>query len=355
MRIAVTGATGSVGTAVLRRLVGSHEVIGIVRRPPAAHGVYGPVRWHGLDLAESTARAQLREIVAGCDAVVHLAWAFQPTRRTTYLARVGVGGTSAVLEAAHEAAVGHLVHMSSSATYAGGRYGERVDESWFTTGIPSCAYSRNKAAAEARLDEYEREYGAAGLPIARLRPGAIVQRNAASELMRYALPAYVPRQAISCLPFLPVDRQLCLPLVHADDVADAVLAVLQRRATGAFNLAAEPPLRRDDVAETLGALALHVPAEVIGTLAELTWRLRLQPVDRGWVDMAFSVPLLDCSRAHDELGWRPTWSAVEAFADTVAGTRRESYAPSPPLRRRSVVNQLYRDLVSSGLTTRRLP
>jgi UDP-glucose 4-epimerase len=56
-----------------------------VTAAPAAHGVYGPVHWHGLDLAESTARERLREIFAGCDAVVHLAWALQPTRRSPEL------------------------------------------------------------------------------------------------------------------------------------------------------------------------------------------------------------------------------------------------------------------------------
>jgi UDP-glucose 4-epimerase len=347
MRIAVTGASGSVGTALLRRLAGSHEVIGIVRRPPAPIGSYGPVHWHGIDLADTDVVEPLRDIFLGCDAVVHLAWAFQPSRDTTYLARVGVGGTSAVLQAAHAASVGQLVHMSSSAVYAAGRYGERVEESWPATGIPSSPYSRDKAAVEARLDDYERAHDGSGVPITRLRPGGIVQRDAASELMRYALPTWVPRQAISALPILPVDRQLCLPLVHADDVADAVVAALERRATGAFNLAAEPPLRRDDIAEILGARALHVPAGLIGALVQSSWRLGLQPVERGWVDMAFSVPLLDCTRARDELGWHPQWSALDAFADTVAGMKRQSHGQSPPLRRR--------DHTGGRVTVRRLP
>jgi UDP-glucose 4-epimerase len=49
----------------------------------------------------------------GADVVVHLAWGFQPTRATRYLTRLGVGGTSAVLQAAHASSVGHLIHMSS--------------------------------------------------------------------------------------------------------------------------------------------------------------------------------------------------------------------------------------------------
>ncbi|MEO3759641.1 NAD-dependent epimerase/dehydratase family protein [Mycobacterium sp. B14F4] len=358
MRIVITGASGNVGTALLRRLADSdtaHDVVGVVRRPPEPGDEYGRVTWRGLGLAGPDTAPELREIFDGVDAVVHLAWGFQPTRNTEYLHQVGVGGTSAVLEAAHAARVGQLVHMSSVGTYAAGRYGRRVDEAWPTTGIPSSPYSRDKSDAEALLDEYERMHGGEGITIARMRPGFIVQRVAASGLMRYALPGYVPMLAVGLLPVLPLDRRLCIPLIHADDVADAVVRVLERRAGGPFNLSAEPPLTRDHVAEVLGAKAVHLPSAVLGALVDLSWRARLQPIDRGWLDMAFSVPLLDCARAVRELGWQPRWSSVDALADVIRGVAQEAHTESPPLRRRSMLEQLHRDLTEGLLTTRRLP
>ncbi|OBK71217.1 NAD-dependent epimerase/dehydratase family protein [Mycobacterium sp. 1274761.0] len=358
MRIAVTGASGNVGTALLRRLTepgSGHELIGVVRRPPRATGVYARVKWHQLDLAELGAENSLEEIFDGVDAVVHLAWGFQPTRNTEYLARQGVGGTSAVVKAAHAASVGQLLHMSSVGAYAAGRYGERVDESWSTAGIPSSPYSRNKAAAEALLDDYEREHGDAGIPIARMRPGFIVQRAAASGLMRYALPGYVPMLAVPILPLLPLDRRLCIPLIHADDVADAFASAIERRAVGPFNLAAEPPVGRDDVAGILKAKSIHVPAGVLGMLVDVSWRARLQPIDRGWLDMAFSVPLLDCTRAKNELGWNPQRSSVAALADVIEGVGQQAHGDSAPLRRRSMLEQLWRDVTQGLMTTRRLP
>lgn len=358
MRVVVTGATGNVGTALLRRLAGPgnrHEVIGVVRRPPQPVGAYGPVAWHELDVADADARDRLRRIFDGADAVVHLAWGFQPTRNTGYLTSVGVGGTSAVLDAAHDAAVGQLVHMSSVGTYAAGRYGQRVDESWPTTGIATSPYSRDKSAAEELLDAYEREHGSAALPIARMRPGFILQKIAASGLMRYALPGFVPMRVVPLLPLLPLDRRLCIPVVHADDVAAAFVRVIERRARGPFNVAAEPPVGRDDVAEVLGAKPIHVPSAVLGGLANLGWRLRLQPVDRGWLDMAFSVPLLDCGRARAELDWSPTWSSTEALADVIAGIGQHAHYGSPPLRRRSLLDQVRRDLTAGPITTRQCP
>ena len=266
MRIVITGASGNVGTALLHRLVETdhgHELVGVIWRPPKPVGVYQDVRWHELELAEPRAADGLRAVFEGADVVVHLAWGFQPTRNTEYLQRQGVGGSTAVLEAAHAVGVGHLLHMSSVGTYAAGRYGQRVDESWPTTGILTSPYSRNKSAAEALLDDYEKQHGEAGVPITRMRPGFIVQQAAASGLMRYALPGFVPMLAVPLLPLLPLDRRLCIPLVHADDVADAFISAMDRRAVGAFNLAADPPVRRDDVAKELGARAVHVPSAVL--------------------------------------------------------------------------------------------
>ena len=291
----------------------------------------------------------------GADAVVHLAWGFQPTRDTQYLTRLGVGGTSAVLQAAHSSGVGHLIHMSSVGTYAAGSYGAHVDESWPTTGIASSPYSRDKSAAEAVLDEYEQRLGSAAIPIARMRPGFILQRVAASGLMRYGLPGYVPMRLIPRLPVLPLDRNLCIPLIHADDVADAIARVIERRAAGPFNLAAEPSVGRDDVAAALGAHPVHIPSGVLGALVELTWRARLQPIDRGWLDLAFTVPLLNCSRARNELGWTPKWTSKDALADLGDGVAHRAYGESPPLRRRSMVDLLRRDVTEGLISSRRRP
>ena len=358
MRIVITGASGNVGTALLRRLAADaadHDLVGVVRRPPDQVGPYRPVRWHSLDVAGEDAATRLRPILDGADAVVHLAWGFQPTRNTDYLTRVGVGGTAAILEAAHAVSAGHLLHMSSVGTYAAGRYGTRVDESWPTSGIPSSPYSRDKSAAEALLDRYEHEHRGDGMPVTRMRPGFIVQRAAASGQMRYFLPAYVPMSLVPRLPVLPLDRRLCIPLIHAEDVADAFVRAIERGATGAFNLAAEPPLGRRDIADTLGARAVHLPSPVLARLVDLSWRAHLQPVDRGWLDMAFGVPLLDTGRAREQLGWSPAWSAVDALRDVLAGVTDGAHTASAPLRGRSLVEQLRRGATIGAKTVRHLP
>ena len=355
MRIVITGASGNVGTALLRILPAEHDVVGVVRRPPAPQGVYHRADWCALDLTGPGGIADLRRVFEGAEVVVHLAWGFQPTRDTRYLTQLGVGGTAAVLQASHASGVGQLVHMSSVGTYASGSYGKRVDETWPTTGIESSPYSRDKSAAETLLDEYEQRLGSAAIPVARMRPGFILQRAAASGLMRYGLPEYIPMQLVPLLPLLPLDRRLCIPLVHADDVAQAISQVIERRAAGPFNLAAEPPIGRDDVAAVLGARSVHIPSGLLGTLVDLSWRARLQHIDRGWIDLAFTVPLLDCSRARTDLGWTPKWTSTEALADLLEGVAQQTYTESAPLRQRSMLDLLRRDLTEGLISSRRLP
>ncbi len=353
MRIVITGASGNVGTALLRRFArdpGRHELVGVCRRPPAGGPPYSAVSWRALDLADAD-EATLRTVLRGADAVVHLAWGFQPSHDVGYLQRLGVGGTRAVVAAAQAEGVAHLVHLSSVGAYSPGP-DEPVDESWPTEGVPTLAYSLHKAAAERLLDEHERRHPD-GTAVARLRPGLVVQRDAASALLRYGAPAFFPGALLRHVPLLPVDRDLVVPLVHSDDVADAVVRVLERRATGAFNLAAEPPVTRDLIAEVLGATPLHVPRAALRTVADLAWRVQLQPLDPGWIDLAFAAPLLDTGRARRELGWTPAVDARTALADVVTGMADTASATSPALRPRSVVAELT-DVVRRGPIGRRL-
>ncbi|GAA1904493.1 NAD-dependent epimerase/dehydratase family protein [Nocardioides lentus] len=346
VRIAVTGATGNVGTAVLRALPEA-DLTGVVRRPPADAG---GVRWVACDLAEAGATARLTEVFAGVEAVVHLAWGFQPGRDDARLRATAVDGTRHVAEAVVAAGVPHLVHLSSVGAYAPRTSLDPVDESWPTTGVPGSAYSRDKADVERLLDDVERAHP--DLRVARLRPGLVGQRSAGSALLRYALPALVPSAAVRLLPVLPMDRGTVLPVIHADDVADAVRRVLEQGATGAFNLAAPPPVDVHDLARALGARHVHVPAAALRAAAGLAWTARLSRLDPGWLDLAHAVPLMDTGRAERELGWRPAVSATDALAEAVAGMTEAPDGGTPVLRPRSVLAEARR-LVTGRTTSRR--
>jgi nucleoside-diphosphate-sugar epimerase len=357
MRIVITGASGNVGSAVLRRLTekGEHDLVGVVRRRPEAVAPFDAVDWALLDLTEEADEAALRAAFVGADAVVHLAWGFQPSHREDYLEELGVGGTRRVIEAVTAAGVPHLVHMSSVGAYSPKQDDSPVDETWPTEGVPSSMYSRHKSAAERLLDRLERETGVAGPVVTRMRPGIVGQRNAGSALLRYGLPALLPSSLLRHVPVLPLDRGLCIPMVHADDVADAIVRVLESRTPGAFNLAAEPPVTAEDIAAALGAKLVHVPAAVVRTAVSLSWRARLQQVDAGWVDLGFAVPLMDTTRARSELGWSPISDSLSVLAETVAGMSDAAADHTPVLRPRSVAGALGRFVRRGPVASRQEP
>jgi nucleoside-diphosphate-sugar epimerase len=352
MRIVVTGASGNVGSALLRRLADlqGHQVFALARRPPEADRNGSQVAWGTVDLTDDACSDTLEQTFQGADAVVHLAWGFQPSHDPDYLERLGVGGTRHVIRAVAAAGVRHLVHMSSVGAYSPRVDDAPVDESWPTNGVPTSPYSRHKAAAERLLDAFVE--GGTDTVVCRMRPGLIGQGMAGSALLRYGVPAAVPAWLLGHVPVLPLDRRLSIPMVHADDVAGAIVHELDRRAGGAFNLAAPPPITTARIAAALGARAVHVPSRALRPMMSAAWHARLQQVDPGWLDLALAVPLLDTSRAETELEWSPEVDSESVLRQMLAGMREHDSGATPALRERSVRGALA-DLVKGGPAGRR--
>ncbi|NJC70518.1 NAD-dependent epimerase/dehydratase family protein [Planosporangium thailandense] len=335
MRIVIVGASGNAGTALLRRLRDEPDVdlVGIARRPPGPHAgpPYDAVEWRSLDIGAPDAAVRLREIFTGAAAVVHLAWQIQPSHDQRVLHRTNVAGSSAVIDAVVRAGVPALVYASSVGAYAPGPKDRFVDETWPTTGVAASSYSRDKAAVEQMLQRAESDHPT--LRIVRLRPGLNFQRDAGTEISRYFLGPLAPVQLLRYgrLPVVPRNDRLRLQAVHTDDVADAYARAVLGDARGAFNLAADPVLTPELVASRFHGRTVAVPAAALAVLADLTWRARLQPVDRGWVELALNAPLMACEHATRELGWRPRVDAVTALRELFDGMAGRDGTGSPPL------------------------
>ncbi len=332
MRIAVTGASGNVGTSVLRALIADEAVssiVGIARRQPE----WQPpkVEWACADVAVDRIDALLK----GADVLIHLAWAIQPSRDEERTHAVNVTGSERVFDAAAAAGVGAVVHASSIGAYSPGSQAEPVDESWPTEGVRTSFYSRHKAAAEAILDRFEAAHPE--VRVVRLRPGLIFKASAGSEIRRLFGGPLVPAALLKPgrLPLVPWIAGLRTQAVHSDDVAEGYRLAATGDARGAFNLAAEPVLDPTELGRLLGAKPVPMPAAALRAGAKLTWQAHLQPTSPDWLDLALGIPIMDVSRARDELGWAPRHSSGEALLELLEGMRESDGVDTPPLSPRS--------------------
>ena len=331
MRVVVFGATGNIGSQLVAQLHarGVEEVVGVARRPPNRKQ---GVDWYAADIAED----DLRPLVRGADVVVHLAWLITPSHEEDDLQRVNVGGTERLLAAVADEGVPALVVASSVGAYSPGPKDRRVDESWPTDGIPTSLYSRQKAAVERLLDRFEAEHPERR--VVRVRPGIVMQPDAASSQARYFLGPLVPQFLLrpALLPVVPRTAGLVFQAVHAEDVARVFAAAATTPVTGAFNVAGEPVLDADTLGEALSAHPVPVPRALLRSVVALAWRLRLLPMDAGWIDMATQTPLMDTTRARTELAWSPVHDTREVLRSTVQAMGAGQGGDTPVLRPRGL-------------------
>ncbi|GAB3844558.1 NAD-dependent epimerase/dehydratase family protein [Nesterenkonia populi] len=357
MRIAVVGASGNLGTAVLHELAGREEaesVLGIARRVPNTDvDPYRQADWASIDIQWEESVDKLTEALSGVDAVIHLAWLIQPNTQRELLRRVNVDGTRHVLDAAAKAGVKHIAVASSVGAYSPVDDDEPRDETWPTEGIDSAHYSVDKAAQERVLDEFEAEHS--DITLARIRPALIFQGAAASEIQRYFPGKLLPNNLLGSFrpPRLPMPAGVRTQAVHAKDAAVAFAEAAMRGAHGAYNIAADDILDGEAIASSLSNTdpaqqaamgkvdsgykaveksSLRVPSLPIRPLIKLAHRSRLLPMDEGWLDMAVHSPLMKTDKARKELGWKPSMTGLEALEELIDGMSRGNGAPSGPLR-----------------------
>jgi UDP-glucose 4-epimerase len=330
MHIVITGATGNVGTSVIESLAEDADVssvLGLARRLPNWQAP--KTHWVRADIAHDDLVPHLR----GADALIHLAWLFQPTHDPITTWRSNVEGGIRVFRAAADVGVPTIVYASSVGSYSPGPKDRPVDESWPTHGWPNAGYTREKAYLERVLDTFEYEHPSTR--VVRLRPGFIFKREAAEAQRRLFVGPLLPNglarpRLIPAVPDLPGLRFQAL---HSADAGEAYRLAATREVRGAFNLAADPVIDAARLAELLGARTFRMPTAPLRAALATAWHLHLLPASPHLFDAVLRLPIMDVTRARTELGWSPRHSAIDALRAFLDGLQGGAGMDTPPLSR----------------------
>lgn len=328
MRVVVVGATGNIGTSVLRSLASEERVesvLGLARRVPDLP--VPKVEWASVDVISDELVPHFRD----ADAVVLLSWLIQPSRDLNRLWMVNVEGSTRAIRAVREAGVPSLLYSSSVGTYSPGSKDQRVDEGWPAGGVATSYYARQKAEVERRLDRFERE--APEVRVVRMRPALVFKREASQGIRRLfggpLFPGFLARPDL--IKIVPEIEGLRSQVVHSYDVGEAFRLALLSAVRGAFNLAADPPLDAHEIGRILDSRLVSVSPKIARAGVSLAWRLRLQPVSPDWLDLALNIPIMSTERAREELGWNPRYSAEDTLLDLMEGLRTRAGLDTPVL------------------------
>ena len=329
LTVAVTGPTGTFGFGLMPLLQADpriDRIVGIARRPfdPSAHG------WSKLEYRRGDVRdpEALRGAFEGADVVVHLAFMITGTASRQTIREINVEGTLGAFWAAAEARAKRFVYASSVAAY--GFHPDNpvgMTEDWPVRPAARLFYAQEKAELERLLGEQAGDHPGVGLYL--LRPPVVLGPHAVGG--KDVLPAPVAAAAQTIFGVvhrlgvpIPVPApDLPMQFIHEDDVGQALLkCAVAEGPPGAYNIAADGVLAMADVIRELGLTPVPVPAALASRAARAAASippLPFVPPVVEWIEAASHPAIMDTTKAKQELGWRPKYTALEALRDTLPG------------------------------------
>jgi nucleoside-diphosphate-sugar epimerase len=299
VKILVTGARGFLGTRVMAALAGgADEVIGL-GRPHGPAAASGAAAFVACDLADTPRlTGVLRELRP--EAIVHLAWFTAHGAYWSAPENLGCVATGlALIRLAAEHGCRRFVGAGTCAEYDW-RHAELVERT--TPCVPHTLYGAAKLGLFLVAERFAQT---AGISLAWARYGFLFGPDeAAGRLVTGAIRSLAAGTDFACSAGTQVRD-----FVHVDEAAAATAALVRGDATGPVNIGSGEPMAVRRIVATI--------AELVGGRAVPRFgALPTRPDDP-------PALVLDLTRLHGEVGWRPRRSLRDALADTVERVRGE--------------------------------
>lgn len=299
MRVAVTGASGLIGAALVRNLrTDGHDVVRLVRREPAAADER---QW------QPSRRTVDPSVLDGVDAVVHLAGAgigdhrwTDDYKRTVLASRVD--GTTAIATAIAARPAGDRPDVLVSAS-AVGYYGDTGDD----------AVDESAPSGQGFLAQVVREWEAATAPAAEAGVRVVTARSGVVlSAEGGALGKVLPLFRAGLGGRLGSGRQWMSWIALPDEIAALRFLIAREDIAGAVNLTAPEPVRNRDYTRAI-ARAVHRPAVAIVPPAALRVALG------GFANEGVLVSQRVVPTRLEDAGFAFTYADIDAALDALIG------------------------------------
>jgi dihydroflavonol-4-reductase len=302
VRVVLTGGTGFVGGAVAQRLRDrGDDVVALIREPARAESLAEI----GATLVEDDLSdvGRLTDAVAGADAVIHAAGSYRvgiPASERDAMWEANVGTTTRVLNAAQAVGVARTVYVSTVNAFGNTR-GKIVDETYrrdladgFVSSYDETKY-RAHEVAEGRI--------AAGAQVVIVMPSQVYGPNDHSQFGEQLAAAHAGK-----LPYRAFD-DVGIGLVHVDDLAEGILAALDRGQIARTYVLSGPRTTLGDAIDLAARVGgqrpprLRISTGLLRVMAPLG-RLIGQPNMKELISASSGVTYwATAARAEAELGW----------------------------------------------------
>ena len=329
--IIVTGSTGFIGSALIKKFASRFALVGFDRM--TTHQPQPTVDCIYIDLtSEDSIAAGLRRVRttygSRIASVIHLAAYFDLTGEPNPLYdEITVRGTEKLLQALQSFEVEQFIFASSMLAHKAGRLGDVINEdSPLQTDLP---YRASKIEAERLIHE---QHGP--IPVVYIRPAGVYDGLCRNAFLAHQIVRIYERNTAGHV--YPGNLKTGQSFLHLEDLLDAVARLIERRNTLTVEetlLLGEPEvISYGDLQAEIGRL-LHGETwktrEIPKTLAKAgTWvqqdLLGEDSFIRPWmIDIADDHYAIDITRAGRLLGWKPEHSLRETLPRMIAALKAD--------------------------------
>ncbi len=301
MKVLVTGATGFIGSQIVRALLAQGHVVRASERAGANRerlaDVDGRIEWVTCDVFAASA-SQLEALCSGVEMVVHSAWYAVPGKYLEAVENLScVIGTAALTHALADAGVKRVVYVGTCFEYD-------FDFGWLsetTPNKPASLYAAAKSSARLMCEQIAR---ARGVSFCWVRPFyQYGPHEDARRLVPYVIDTLLRGEEAGLTRGMQVRDFL-----HVADVGSAIAAAATSELTGIVNIGSGQPVTVREIVTTIAGLLDRESLLKFGARPD-------NPTDPPFI-------CANTRKLVQGTGWSPHYDLRSGLADTIESRRR---------------------------------